>query len=239
MKKIAAIISLLFPLFILAQTKYQVAVINDPDGFTFMRSGAGKNFPVVDTIRKDEFFYCTGDISAQWINVEKPAYGKTGYVHRSRVVLFRNLNSLRQHQLITNAFSEMIKCENAYWTNTKSPEEKNRERDRIYEEKYIPAYTATEKLFCVKPDSVLIAAFYKTLRTESGSSDEGKDWTSAKCWLCYTEFVNRIVCHWKNEEERKAIISSIENGMAMSDWEGNYSPAQLKKMYAELERKCN
>jgi hypothetical protein len=239
MRNTCAFLVFLLSSYVHSQTKYEVAIINDPDGFTFVRSGAGKSFPVVDTIRKDEFFYCYGDTNRQWINVQEPVYGKTGYMHRSRIILFRNLDSLRQHQLITDAFSEMVKCENTYWTNTKSPEERNIERDRIYEEKYMPAYSAMENLFCAKVDSILITAFFKTLRIESGSADEGKDYTSAKCWLCHPEFVDEIVCHWKNNEERKAIISSIETGMAMSGKEDKYSPAQLKKMYGELDQKCN
>jgi hypothetical protein len=170
--------------------------------------------------------------------------GKEGFMHRSRIIFFHDLDSVEQRKLILDAFRETIEIHNSYWTKVKNcPKEKivllNMERDRIHEEKYIPAYTAFKKLFCEHPDSVLLVAFFKTLRPLSGSGDEGKDWTTAECWLCNPGFVENIVCHWKDESERQTIISSIETGMAMSEYDAQFSPQKLKKMYAKLEMKCN
>src|SRR6266540_2791008 len=102
MKKFFGLTFLLFTVYLRAQ-EWQIAVINDPDGFSFVRSGAGKNFPVVDSIRKNYFFFCTGDTNVSWIPVQNPI-GKSGYMHRSRVAFFSRLDSLEQHQLIINAF---------------------------------------------------------------------------------------------------------------------------------------
>lgn len=242
MKKFAVLIGLLFSHFMQAQ-EWHIAVINDADGFTFVRSGNGKIFSVVDTIWKDAFFYCTGDTTHQWIPVQLPM-GKPGFMHRSRIIFFHELDSAKQHDLILDAFRKTVENHNSYWTKVKKcPKEKivflNMERDRIYEENYIPAYTAFQKLFCTRPDSILLVAFFKTLQPLSGSADEGKDWKTAECWLCNPNFVENIICHWKNENERQTIISSIETGMAMSEYDAQFTPAELKKKYASLEKKCN
>lgn len=242
MKKFAVIIGLLLSYFASAQLNWQIAVINDPDGFTFVRSGNGKSFPVVDTIPEDAFFYCTGDTTLQWLSIQTPM-GKTGFMHRSRVIFFHALDSTKQHELILEAFTEVVSATKAYYESkaafgSKEKTLLNQKRDAAYEEKYLPAYYAFEKLFCEKPDSILLVAFFKTRSPLSGSADEGIDWTSAKCWLCYPKFVENIVCHWKDENERQTIISSIETGMAMSNYEAQFTPAELKKKYASLEKKC-
>ena len=242
MKRFAVIIALLLSHFASAE-EWNIAVINDADGFTFVRSGGGKAFMVIDTIRKDAFFYCIGDTTLQWISVQHAVNGKMGYMHHSRISFFHRLDSARQHQLILNAFQETKRINENYWSRLKQSTKEQaavlkKKRYDNFEGTYIPAYTVFTKLFCKQPDSILLVAFFKTLRPLSGSADEGKDWATAKCWLCHPEFVENIVCHWKDEDERLRIISSIETGMAMSSYEAQFTPAQLKKKYASLEKKC-
>lgn len=220
-----------------------LAIINDPDGFTCIRSDKGKEFPAIDTVRKEAFFYCYGDTTASWINVQNPI-GSNGYMHKSRIMFFSALDSAKQYRLILNGFNAIIRCEKAYWKNSgkRTKEESlrlNRERNEIYDGKFVPAYSAMEELFCKKADSVLFCAFIKTLPYVSGSADEELYCVPAKCWLCNQDFVNNLLCHLPDKKERDSVRKHIKTGLQMSGMDANYKPEELKKMYAKLDWNCN
>lgn len=243
MKSIVVIIGVLLSHLISAQ-EWPVAVINDADGYVFVRSGPGKEYSVTDTIAENTFFYCGGDTNKFWIYIQNPVDGKMGYMHRSRIAFFYQLDSARQHKLILQAFQKTKRINEFYWTKLKQSTKEQatllrKEHEDNFEGEYIPAFTAFKIMFCEHPDSILIVAFFQTLQPLRGSANEAKDWATAECWLCNPKFVENIICRWKNEEERQTIISSIETGMAMSNYEAQFTPAQLKKMYAKLEMKCN
>lgn len=236
--------SLLISHILPAQDEWPVAVINDSDGFTFVRSGPGKENPVTDTIAENTFFYCAGDTSKFWIYVQNPVDGKMGYMHRSRIAFFHELDSIRQHKLVLDAFQKTKRINEFYWKKLKQSTKEQvvhlkKEHEENFEGEYIPAFTAFKISFCERPDSILLVAFFQTLQPLQGSANEAKDWATAKCWLCHPGFVEYIVCHWKDENERQIIISSIKTGMAMSEYDAQFSPEKLKKMYAKLEMKCH
>ncbi|MDQ3110623.1 MAG: SH3 domain-containing protein, partial [Bacteroidota bacterium] len=159
----------LLPQFTFAQGEFHVALISDPDGYVFIRSGPGKESPVIDTLYENDFFYCYGDTGQSWVSVQGPAYGKTGYMHHSRIVYFFQLDSAKQHPLILSAFSEIVTATNASFNskakyNSEEQITLNKKRDEIYEGKYCPAYHAFVTLFITQPDSILLVAFFKTLQ---------------------------------------------------------------------------
>ena len=64
------------------------ATINDPDGYTNIRSGPGKNFDISGKVLEgEEFLVKTG--SGDWWEVQTSG-GTTGYMHKSRVVIGGN-----------------------------------------------------------------------------------------------------------------------------------------------------
>lgn len=52
---------------LIAQNK--LAVINDLNGFTNVRSGPNKDFSIVDTLHKDDFFYFNFEDNSEWAEV--------------------------------------------------------------------------------------------------------------------------------------------------------------------------
>lgn len=62
------------------------AEINDPDGYTNIRSGKGRNFEILGIVREGEIFQVIKDNSSDWWQA-KTSSGVTGYIHKSRVVL--------------------------------------------------------------------------------------------------------------------------------------------------------
>lgn len=61
------------------------AMIEDPDGWTNVRSGKGTDFPIIGRIDMGEVFH-TRVQDGSWWQVETPA-GQVGYVHNSRIRL--------------------------------------------------------------------------------------------------------------------------------------------------------
>ena len=63
------------------------AVINDPDGFTFVREGPSTKFKVKAKIEKDKIFFYTPILSSDWYRVYLRDGGQCiGYVHCSRIL---------------------------------------------------------------------------------------------------------------------------------------------------------
>ena len=63
------------------------AVINDPDGFTFIREGPSTTFKVKAKIEKDKIFFYTPILSRDWYRVYLRDGGQCiGYVHCSRIL---------------------------------------------------------------------------------------------------------------------------------------------------------
>lgn len=59
------------------------AIINDPDGYTNIRSGQGVNYKIIGRISKDEVFY-TIPQQGDWWPVRTTS-NQYGYVHRSKI----------------------------------------------------------------------------------------------------------------------------------------------------------
>jgi hypothetical protein len=66
----------------------EFALINDPDGYTFVRQNAGKNYKVTDTLKNGTIVLCM-EPQGDWTGID---YGRTddmqmGSVHKSRLKL--------------------------------------------------------------------------------------------------------------------------------------------------------
>lgn len=80
-----------------AQTE---AVINDPDGYTNVRSKPSADAPIVARVNKGEVFTFTSKATEtfpKWVAV-RLASGKTGYMHSSRVLIHGNIKDLADTQ---------------------------------------------------------------------------------------------------------------------------------------------
>lgn len=62
----------------------QPAVINDPDGYTNIRSGQGTNFNILGVVYEGETFYAIRNNSSDWWRI-KNKNGIIGYMHKSRI----------------------------------------------------------------------------------------------------------------------------------------------------------
>lgn len=221
---------------------WTLAVINDPDGYSLIRSGKGKEFSVIDTVKKDWFFYCTGDTSPQWISVMNSSTDKQGFLHKSRIRLFNSLPREEQQRLLLAAFDATIAGEKALDKSLSGPHpvylSARNSMESISEGRYIPAITALGESFALHPDSIVFCAFVRTLPWVSGSADETTPSVCASCWLSQTAFVDRIICHWENEREREAFIANVEAGIGLNGQQ-KFSEKQLAAEMKKLKTPCS
>lgn len=84
----------------------KLAVINDPDGYTNIRSGSGKDFPVLTIIRENSVFYVF-ESAGQWWQVIGPD-DMRGYIHRSRVKFVTEKEN-RRVRFSLDYFSAVVK----------------------------------------------------------------------------------------------------------------------------------
>jgi|GEM_PF-1252796 len=63
------------------------AVIDDPDGYTNVRSGPGTQFDIIAEVRQGEIFRVTPRGHAEWWHVLTPDGRAMGFMHRSRIRL--------------------------------------------------------------------------------------------------------------------------------------------------------
>lgn len=82
----------------------QFAVVDDSDGFVYVRSGAGKNFPVIDSLKnRDVVYQYEGESS--WVNIDyqlsadRAKSFKSGYVHSSRIKLVQTFTEIPRNQI--------------------------------------------------------------------------------------------------------------------------------------------
>lgn len=82
----------------------QFAVVDDPDGFVYVRKGTGKNFPVIDSLKNRDIVYQYVEESS-WmsidyrLNADKARSFKTGYVHKSRLKLIDSFCEVKSNQM--------------------------------------------------------------------------------------------------------------------------------------------
>ncbi|HLG04064.1 MAG TPA: SH3 domain-containing protein [Bacteroidia bacterium] len=235
------ILLITFPVFS-QQDSGLLAVISDTNQFVLLRSGAGKENPVIDTLHEGYMFSVYGDTSKPWLDVHTPV-GIAGSVHRSQVRYFDQLDYGNQKALLLDCFHSTRIFYKDYWTRVEAAESLQKRQklykdaNNIYEAKFIPAYTALAKLISVQPDSTLLIEFYKSLPYVSGSADEGKEWACAQIWLCQTTYVESLLCNLV-VSLRITVINSIKTGMAMSGFEEKFSKDDLQNKYNRLDNPC-
>ena len=244
-KYILTILSFLCTLTIFAEEK--LAIINDPDGFTNVRSGQGKEFPITDTIYKDEFFYCEWTEEGEWIKILAMKWRDSqqieGYVHRSRIQLIENLNHKKQKELIVqilnrhNFLAENFRATKYVVTYTYRTT-MLQELELYNDTKYSPILEFLPKYFCSTNDTEVLQLFFSTMWADKGSANETPSFTIGECFVCKTDIVVEQLKKIKNAEQKELILDHIECGLLNYFYvheEGISDNKQYNKLKIRLE----
>jgi hypothetical protein len=199
----------------------KLAIINDPDGYTNIRSGQGIDFPVIATVNKDDFFYCDMSGSA-WLKVVtmqwKGDFQVKGYINRSKVQLVSELETDKQRELINHILTEQktlaINFQKACTSHDSlAYATAVRALENYGNEKYEPILDILPSYFCKTKDVKMLALFCKTMWADGGTACETPSFVIGDCFVCQPDIVLNQLHRIKNKEERKLLLDDVEWGL--------------------------
>lgn len=192
---------------LVANAEMKLAYINDPDGFTNIRTGQGTQYAIAGTISKEEFFYCEQS-GAEWWKVQLNRWKGVpveGYVHRSRVQFVHELPDKDIRQLFQSVFKLEGELGDTFSAAYQKYDEKRKrwpsisdslakeravQRSESYDElRYTPLLEFFPSYFCRTRDTVLITTFFATCWSNTASANETPDFVAGDCYVCEPELI--------------------------------------------------
>ncbi|NLJ20831.1 MAG: hypothetical protein GX429_06910 [Bacteroidales bacterium] len=242
-KYVLTILTFFCSLTLFAENK--LAIINDPDGFTFVRSGQGKEFKVADTLFTEDFFYFQFIDNSDWAKV-KAWKGRQieGFIHKSRIQEVEKLDYKKQKELITKTLDRhRVLAENfqSAWKSKDSIAYRKTVRELEFhsDTKYDPILTIIPKYFCSTNDIEILQLFFATMWADKGSANEMPSFSIGDCFICNPNLVIEQLTKIKNIEQKKNIFDHIEWGLLNHfdvDENGKSENKEYDKLKAQLDK---
>lgn len=214
---ILTILILLCSLTLFAESK--LAVINDTDGFTYVRSGQSKDFKVIDTLYADDLFYFQFVDNSDWAKVTAwKGRQIEGFVHKSRIQEIEKLDNTKQKQLISKVLNRQKvladNFQNAWKPKNDIAYRATREELEFYSDtQYDPILTILPKYFCATNDIEVIQLFFATMWADKGSANEMPSFSIGDCFVCKADIIIEQLKKIKDIEQKKHILDQIEWGL--------------------------
>lgn len=238
MKFLLILLNIFCSLTLLAANK--LAIINDPDGYTNVRSGRGTNFKVVDTLFAEDFFYFEPADKSGWSKVSAWK-GKQieGFVHKSKIQEVSKLTSGRQKELITKIlYRQKLLADNYQkaWLSGDSLSYRKSMKELEYhsEVKYDPALNLLPEYFCSTVDTEIIGLLITAMNADKSSASESPSFAIGRCYACRSNIVGEQVGKLKNDGEKKQIFDQIEWGL-LNHFEVNDAAKSTNKEFNKLK----
>jgi len=167
----------------------EVGLINDPDGYTFIREDNNNTSKVLDTIFQGEFFHYTPS-KDNWWKAGKLWY-TSGYMHSSRIVNIKDLPIKEKNELIDSIFNIEIELSSiSFYEKTEFERENSK---RFWEEKYTRILEMFAEYICETKDKGLFEKFKTILYRNGGSVDETPSWTLGMIFVCQPDWTIKMV----------------------------------------------
>lgn len=206
----------------------QYALINDDDGYTFVRNGMGMSFPVIDTIHNDQFFLFEKNIQNDWFKIWlSNGSGTTGFVHKSRIqpidsIEISRLNSsfkriFTKHQSLGEDFSAICCTTDSSEMIHEHYIKTGYSVLRYSEEYFYPSLPVFAATFCSNSDSDLFLLFVHSLWAHSGSASETPSEILTKCLLCDTQLVLSAISQLNDLDQKIFLYEQLEFGLMSVD----------------------
>lgn len=214
MKEIFIVLSLVFPLLGIGQVDWELARINDADGYVNIRSAKGVNSEIKGVIEEGKFFLCE-PTNKSWWKVNN-LYSLTGFVHKSRITLIKDLSDQEQLELIEYSMEVLRNNRNRYdslrlMITNEERMDLVRELEKFEDTNYTPLNSFIAKLFCKRKNVNLLQEFLKTMVINSKSANETPAWTLGDCYLCYADLVLKEINKFKGSN-REYLLDMLEFG---------------------------
>ncbi|WP_346317943.1 SH3 domain-containing protein [Chitinophaga sp. YIM B06452] len=234
---------------VLHAQNFEVARISDPDGYTNIRTAPNAQSEVAGKLLKDEFFYCergTGD----WWKVS--SYGTEGYVHRSRIQLFRDLpdsakepvfrSNFQQYAQLTEKFNRAYDRYNEREKRWKNREdsvkyaETRSEKEKFHETRYAILLGELPGYFCRTKDAAIIKLLFELEIEDSGSASETPDFALGECYICQPDALLQALAAFPRET-RSGLCATVAFGLGnlSSHFDQEENDPAFKRLSKRLE----
>lgn len=201
-----------------AQNK--VAIINDPDGYTNVRSSPGKSFPIISEIKKNEFSYCDLPEGKEWVKIVEMNEDKEieGYIFSHSVQLIEKLDNPQKERLLTRILLQQKALADNFhriWINNDSPAYQTaiKKLERHADVQYSPILEIFPAYFCSTTDTTLLQLFFSTLWADRGSANETPSFALGDCYICKPNVVLEQLLKIKDKKQRELLFDDTEWGL--------------------------
>ena len=228
-------IGLLIPTLNFGQS--ELAMINDPDGFVNVRADKNTDSEILFKIKETEFFLCEPTADSWW-KIDK-FYTKTGYVHKSRIQLIKDLAEKQQRDLIINSIKGLhdyrIKYDSLRLILPNDERmELLREFENFEETIYTPLLPFLSELFCKNKDIDLLDKYLKIMIINQMSANEMPAWSLGDCYLCQSDLVIKQIDNYIGKD-REYLWSMLTFGFENVTWK---KESEIEN-YNDLKNKLN
>ncbi len=222
----------------------RLAIIKDPDGFTYVRNRQGKDFKIIDTLFTDDFFYFQFISNSEWVKIMAWKGRKIeGFVHKSRVLEVEKLDNKKLKELIIKTLErQRILADNFQnaWKSKDSLAYRTTRRELEYysDTKYDPILNILPKYFCSTSDFEVLKLFFATIWADKGSANEMPSFSIGECFKCNPDLVIEQLTKIENIVHRKSIFDQIEWGLLNHfdvDENGKSDNKEFNKLKAQLD----
>jgi hypothetical protein len=216
---ILLIIGLLTPTLNFGQS--ELAMINDPDGFVNVRADKNADSELLFKIKEKDFFLCE-PTTENWWKIDN-FYTKTGFVHKSRIRLVKDLTEKQQRDLVINSMNG-LKDYRLKYDSLRSILPNNermellREFEDFEENVYTPLLPFLSRLFCRNKDTELFDNYLKTMIVNQMSANEMPAWSLGDCYLCQPDIVIKQIERYSGKE-REYLWSMLTFGFENVTWQ--------------------
>jgi hypothetical protein len=210
---------LLIPILNFGQS--ELAIINDPDGFVYVRADSSSDSEILYKIIENDFFLCE-PTTDNWWRIDN-FYSTTGFVCKSKIRLIKDLTDLQQRDLIINAMNELNDYRLIYDSLrlTLSNEERMKllvDFEGFEETTYTPLLPFLSGLFCRNKDIDLLDKFLNIMIVNQMSANEMPAWSLGDCYLCHPDLVIKRINKY-NGKDKEYLWSMLSFGFENVTWQ--------------------
>jgi len=225
-----------------------IGIIKDPDGFTLVRSGQGKEFNVVDTLFADDIFDLQFINHSDWASVSIWKGKKIeGFVHKSSIQEVEKLDPKNQklliskildkHRILAGHFQKVMTERDSLAIMAAI-----QELEYHSDTKYDPILSIIPKYVCITKDTEILDLLFATIWADRGSANEMPSFAIGSCFVCNPNLVIKQLTKIQNNEQKKILFDNIEWGLLNHfniDNNGNPNNKEFRKFKGLLDSERN
>jgi len=222
----------------------QLARINDPDGFTFVRSGEGKDYPIIAKIESDDFFYYENSLN-DWLKVRAIKWNSNGdqiegFMHKSKVQPIESLDIKTKQKLFKKVLSKQKSNAELFQKSCNSNDTTGYYKiihslEEYDDTRYSPILSCLPNYLCLSKDTILLQLFFATLWADKGSANELQSEAIGNCYVCAPNFILGQAKWITNKEQQILIFDLIEWGL-LNHFNVNEDSISQNKQFNRLKK---